>query len=99
MDIHQNLKMTQTLLRKYFFLLLILRFLLLFIFLLIIIIHCPSLILLLDHQHDGENREAAEGEDVAEPFDSNVRDGEDAQEDHTDDVVPGGNHIAIGFGV
>ena len=65
---------------------------LLFFILLLLIINRPSLVLLLDHEHDGEDREAAEGEDVAEPLDPNVRDGEDAKEDHTDDVVPGGNH-------
>lgn len=76
------------------FLLSILRHIasLLFFILLLLIINRPSLVLLLDHEHDGEDREAAEGEDVAEPFDSNVRDCEDAQEDHTDDVVPGDNH-------
>ena len=62
--------------------------LLLFFILLLIIIYCPPLVLFLDHQHDREDREAAEGEDIAEPFDSNVRDSEDAQEDHTDDIVP-----------
>ena len=76
------------------FLLFILRHianLLLFI-LLFLIVHCPSLVLLLYHEHDGEDGEAAEGEDIAEPLDSNVRDGEDAQEDYTDDVVPDDNH-------
>ena len=62
----------------------------LFILLLLLIIHRPPLVLLLDHEHDGEDGEAAEGENVAEPLDSNVGDGEDAEEDHADDVVPGG---------
>ena len=66
--------------------------LLLFIILLLLIIHRPPLVLLLDHEHDGEYGEAAEGENVAEPLDSNVRDGEDAEEDHADDVVPGSIH-------
>ena len=65
---------------------------LLFIILLLLIIHRPPLVLLLDHEHDGEYGEAAEGENVAEPLDSNVRDGEDAEEDHADDVVPGSIH-------
>ena len=63
---------------------------LLFIILLLLIINRPPLVLFLDHQHDGEDREAAEGENIAEPLDSNMGDGEDAEEDHADDVVPGG---------
>ena len=62
---------------------------------LLFVIHCPSLVLFLDHEHDWEDREAAEGKDIAEPLDSNVRDCEDAQENDADDVIPGGKQNLV----
>ena len=56
--------------------------------LLLLVIHRPPPVLLLDQQHDGQDREAAEGKHVAEPLDTDVGDCENAQKDHTDYVVP-----------
>jgi hypothetical protein len=53
-----------------------------------LVIDAPPSVLLLDEQNDGEDGEAAEGEDVAEPPGPNVGDGEEPEEDDADDVVP-----------